>query len=104
MRRRLLNVLAGFGALFGAFLGLCAGIGAPIAILILLLAPHFGWWGATLEKYPWVIVVLVLIFLSRWVVAAWLEHDSRKYLDFLYSPEGQRRRAQEVQESIANNR
>jgi hypothetical protein len=94
MGRRLLNVLLGF-------LGLCAGIGSPIAIMVLLLAPHFGWWGATLEKYPWLFVVLVLIFLSRWVVGGWLYYQVGKHLKFLHSPEGQRQKAQEIQESIA---
>jgi hypothetical protein len=94
MGRRLLNVLLGF-------LGLCAGIGSPIAIMVLLLAPHFGWWGATLEKYPWLFVVLVLIFLSRWVVGGWLYYKAGKQLKFLHSPEGQRQKAQEIQETTA---
>src|SRR5262245_22370207 len=94
MRRRLLNVL-------GGFIGLCAGIGSPIAILLLLLAHYFGWWGATLEKYPWLVVALVLIFLSRFVLGALLDYHDRKYSACLHSPEGQRRRAQKVQESIA---
>ena len=65
MRRRLLNVLLGV-------VSLCAGIGSPIAILLLLLAPHIGWWGATLEKHSWLVVVLVLIFLNHFVVGGYL--------------------------------
>lgn len=94
MRRRLLNVMAGF-------VGICAGIGSPIAILLLLLAPHIGRWGSTLEKHSWLVVVLVLIFLSRFVVGGVLYYESQKYQRFLYSPEGKRHRAQQVQESIA---
>jgi|SRR3984893_10961799 len=94
MRRRLLNVAAGF-------VGLCAGIGSPIAILLLLLAPHIGWWAATLEKHSWLVVALVLIFLSHFVVGGLLYYKGRKYQRLLFSPEGKRRRTQEVQESIA---
>ena len=92
--RRLVDVLLKFALL-------CAGIGSPIAIMVLLLAPHFGWWGATLEKYPWLFVVLVLIFSSRWVVGGWLYYQAGKHLKFLRSPEGQRQKAQEIQETTA---
>jgi hypothetical protein len=40
-------------------------------------------------------------FSSFWVVGAWWSYKSRKYFRFLYSPEGQRQKAQEIQESIA---
>jgi hypothetical protein len=105
MRRRLLNVLLGIVSLC-AIIGVwvvsfCAVIGAPIAILLLLLAPHVGWWGATLEKHLWLVIVLVLIVFSHFVVGGFLSYESRKHQRFLFSPEGKRRRAQEVQESIA---
>jgi hypothetical protein len=89
MMRRLVDVLLKFALV-------CAGIGSPIAIIILLIA------GETLDKkYPWLVVVLLLIFLSRWVVGGWLYYQAGKHLKFLHSPEGQRQKAQEVQESIA---
>lgn len=98
MPRRLLDWL--LGAL-GACAGICAGILSPIAIMLLLAAPYIPWWGETLSKYQWLVVVLVLIFLSRFVVGGWLSYKVRKYLEYLYSPEGQRRRAEEVQATIA---
>ncbi len=93
MRLRVLNVLAGL-------VGLCAGIGSPIAILLLLLAFQNRWWRSVLDNLSWMILVLVLIVLSRFVVGGIMHYETRKYIRFLHSPEGVRRRAQEVQESI----
>jgi hypothetical protein len=80
---------------------ICAGILSPIAILVLLAAAFIPWWGTTLSNHQWLTVVLVLIFLSRWLVAAWMSYKDRKYLDYLRSPEGKRRRAEEVRATIA---
>jgi hypothetical protein len=78
-----------------------AVIGSPTAILLLLLGPHVPWWGATLEDHTWLVILLVTIFASHFVVGGVLNESSRKYQQFLLSPEGKRRRAEGVQESIA---
>src|SRR6266478_3517977 len=86
---------------FLAALGICAGILSPIAILVLLSAAFIPWWEATLSKHRWPAVVLVLIVPSRWLVGGLLYYRVGKYLDYLRSPEGKRRRAAEVQAAAA---
>src|SRR5207237_5914235 len=96
--RRLLNRLA--GVLF-ACAYFCAGVLSPIAIMLLLAANFIPWWATTLSTHQWLAVVLVLIFLSRFVVGGWLSYQDRKLLAYLNSPEGRRRRAEEVKATIA---
>jgi len=93
MRRKLLDVVLGF-------VSVCAGIGSPIAIVLLLLAPRFGWWAWTLENHLWLVVVLILIFLSRFVVGGVLYRQAQKYRRFLVSPDGKRHRAQQEQINV----
>ena len=94
MLRRLLYALS-VAAAFSA------AVGSPIAILLLLVAPHVPWWGATLEKYTWLAILLAGVFVSRFVVGAVLYYSGRKHQRFLLSPEGKRRRAEEVQKIIS---
>ncbi len=105
MRRRLLDALvkglANAAGVLGAPIGICAVIGSPIAIILLLLAPRIRWWRATLENHPWLLVVLVLVFLSHFVVGGYLYYSVRQHLKFLTSPEGKRRRSREIQEVIS---
>jgi hypothetical protein len=93
LHRKLLDWLLGA-------LGICIYL-SPFAPLVLIVGYYFPWSRAMLSKHPWLIVVLVLVSLSRFVVAAWWSYQGRKYLDYLHSPEGQRRRAEEVQTIIA---
>jgi len=69
--------------------------------MLLLAANFIPWWATTLSTHQWLAVVLVLIFLSRFVVGGWLSYQDRKLLAYLNSPEGRRRRAEEVKATIA---
>jgi hypothetical protein len=78
-----------------------AVIGAPIAMLLLLAALHVRWWGATLERHIWLVIVLVTIIASHLVVGGILYESGRKHTPILLSPEGRRRRAEQIQRTIA---
>jgi hypothetical protein len=80
---------------------LSALFGAPIALLLLLLANYVPWWDATLGKHTWLSILLVAIVASHLVVGGVLYRESRRVTQFLLSPEGKRRRAGEVRKSIA---
>jgi hypothetical protein len=84
-----------------AALGICGSILSPIAIFVLITGYYFPWSRAMLSKHQWLIVVLVLIFLSRFLLGEWLSYQMREALDEIHSPEGQRRRAEAVQIAIA---
>ena len=92
MHRRLLNVLAGF---VRAGFVLCVVIGLIIPPLFLVFAGR----GTTLETCLWITWFVASLGYSA--LNRLEDHKARKYEKFRFSPEGQRRRAQEVQQSIA---
>ena len=107
-RRRSIGALPMLGKLLSALskavsyaVGFSVVLGPTIAFLLLIVGPTYvPWWRATLEKHTLLIILLLLMLASHFVAGGILSASTRKSIRFLDSPEGKRRRAEQVQRTI----